>query len=99
MPECGVMPDVQMLAEADKREKRFQFALKANLTNEPVHRDGALRASRSARYSDPAKTELMPDGTGRLDQRRGIYVEVLAAMEVTQETDAAEEIADEVFKR
>ena len=99
MPECGVMPDVQMLAEEDKGEKRFQLTFKANLTNEPVHRDGAFCASRPTRYSDPAKTELMPDGTGRLDQRGGVHVEVLAAMEVTQEAEAAEEIADEVFKR
>ncbi len=40
----------------------------------------------------------MRDGTGRLDQPGGIHVKVFAAMEVTQEPDAAKQIADEVFK-
>ena len=41
----------------------------------------------------------MRDGTGRLDQPGGIHVKVFAAMEVTQESDTAEQIADKVFKR
>jgi hypothetical protein len=45
------------------------------------------------------EAELMRDGTGRLDQPGGIHVKVFAAMEVTQESDTAEQIADKVFKR
>ena len=88
-----------MLAKADKREKRPQLTLKANLTDESGHRDGSLNTVGIAILSNPAKTELMLNSTGSLNQRRGIYVEVFAAMEVAQETDAAEEIAGEVFKR
>ena len=98
MSECGVMTDVQMLAEEDKGKKRLQISLKANHPHKPVHGDGTLCASGSALYSDPAKAELMLDGTGSLNQRGGIHVEVFAAMEVTQEAEAAEEIADEVFQ-
>lgn len=98
MPESRVVTDVQILAEADKREERFQLAFKANLADESVHGDRAPRAFGSARYSDPTKVELVFEGIGSLNQRGGIHVEVFAAMEVTQETDAAEEIADEVFK-
>ena len=88
-----------MLAEADKRKERSQLTLKANLTDESVHGDGSLSAAGIAILSHPAKAKLMPNSASSLNQRRGIHVEILAAMEVTQEADAAEQIPDEVFKR
>ena len=93
------MSDVQMLAKADKWEERPQLTLKANLTDEPVHGDGSLSTVGIAIPSNPAKVELMPNSAGSLNQRRGIYVEILAAVEEAQETDAAEQIPGEVFKR
>ena len=88
-----------MLAKADKWEELSQLTLKANLTDEPVHGYSSLSAVGIAIPFNPAKVELMPNSTSSFNQPGGIYVEVFAAMEVAQETDTAEQIPGEVFKR
>ena len=47
----------------------------------------------------PAKIALVFDSTGGFNQCAGIYIQILAAVEITQETDTPEQIAEEVFKR
>ena len=90
MSECGVVPDVQILAEKDKREERFQLTLKADLTDEPIHGYGRLCTVRITILFHPAQVEFTPDGTGSHNQPGGVHVEVFATVEVAQETDAAE---------
>ena len=99
MPESGVVPDVQILAEKDKREERRQLPLKADLTDEPVHGYRGLSAVRITIFFHPAQVEFTPDRTGSRNQSGGIHVQIFSTMEVAQKTDAAEEIAGEMFKR
>ena len=99
MPKSGVVPDVQILAKEDKWEEWLQLPLKANRPDEPAHGDFALGASGPAHHFDPSKVAFMRNSTSSLNQHRCIHVKVFTAMEITQETDAAEQIADEMFKR
>ena len=94
-----MVPDVQIRTEIDKRQKRLQLTRKANFADKPTHRNGFLRAVRVAILSHPMQTQMMCDGTGCLNQLRGIHVQILATMKITQKTDTPEQITNEMFKR
>lgn len=98
VPECSVVPDVEMLAKADQGEEGCYVALKANVADEPTHRDLCFCAVRIAIFPQPLQAGCMRDGTGCLNQRVCIHIQVFATMTYTQEAGTSEEITDEVFE-
>ena len=87
-----------MLAEEDKRKERCEITFEADSADEPTHGDSIRCAVRPVVCSKPTKMGFMCNGVSSLEQVRNIYVKILSAVKVTQRTDTAEQVADEVFK-
>ena len=76
-----MMPDVQILAEQDKRGKRRQITSVPNFADKSAHRNRLLRTMRPTLLLDPSKPRRMLDRRRRLHQRSGVDVKVRAAVE------------------